>query len=60
MNKHSDSRPPQAAPSPQEILRRVWGYDQFRGIQQEIIQSVLTGHDTLGLMPTGGGKSIAF
>ena len=60
MNKLSDSRSPQAAPSPHEILRRVWGYDQFRGIQQEIIQSVLTGHDTLGLMPTGGGKSIAF
>ena len=60
MNKHSDSRSPQAEPSPHDILRRVWGYDQFRGIQQEIIQSVLTGHDTLGLMPTGGGKSIAF
>ena len=60
MNRTPDSRPPQAAPLPHEILRRVWGYDQFRGIQQEIIQSVLTGHDTLGLMPTGGGKSIAF
>ena len=60
MNSTPDSRPPQAAPSPHDILRRYWGYDQFRGIQQEIIQSILTGHDTLGLMPTGGGKSIAF
>lgn len=60
MTSTPDSRSPQAAPSPLDILRRYWGYDQFRGIQQEIIQSVLTGHDTLGLMPTGGGKSIAF
>ena len=60
MTSTPDSRSPQAAPSPLDILRRYWGYEQFRGIQQEIIQSVLTGHDTLGLMPTGGGKSIAF
>ena len=43
-----------------EILRRYWGYPDFRGIQREIIESVAAGHDTLGLMPTGGGKSIAF
>lgn len=42
------------------ILRQYWGYDNFRGIQQEIIESVGAGHDTLGLMPTGGGKSITF
>lgn len=44
----------------QEILKKYWGYDEFRGIQQDIIESVDTGHDTLGLMPTGGGKSITF
>ena len=42
------------------ILRQYWGYDDFRGIQREIIESVGAGHDTLGLMPTGGGKSITF
>ncbi|MBE6294348.1 MAG: RecQ family ATP-dependent DNA helicase [Bacteroidales bacterium] len=43
-----------------EILKNVWGYDDFRGIQSEIIDSVQAGRDTLGLMPTGGGKSITF
>jgi len=44
----------------QSILRQYWGYDDFRGIQREIIESIGSGHDTLGLMPTGGGKSITF
>ena len=42
------------------ILKRYWGYDDFRGIQQDIITSIGEGRDTLGLMPTGGGKSITF
>ena len=43
-----------------EILKHYWGYDDFRGIQREIIESIGAGRDTLGLMPTGGGKSITF
>ena len=43
-----------------EILTKYWGYSKFRPLQEEIIQSVLEGNDTLGLLPTGGGKSITF
>ena len=43
-----------------DILHQYWGYDDFRGIQREIIESIDAGKDTLGLMPTGGGKSITF
>lgn len=46
--------------SPHDVLARYWGYTDFRPFQLEIINSVLEGNDTLGLMPTGGGKSITF
>ncbi len=51
MPKHNDIH---------SILNKYWGYPKFRELQEEIINSVLDGHDTLGLMPTGGGKSITF
>ncbi|MDR1591637.1 MAG: RecQ family ATP-dependent DNA helicase [Prevotellaceae bacterium] len=44
----------------QDILKQYWGYDDFRPLQLDIIRSVSSGRDTLGLMPTGGGKSITF
>ena len=43
-----------------DILHRYWGYDSFRPMQEDIIRSVLSGRDTLGLMATGGGKSLTF
>lgn len=43
-----------------EILKKYWGFDSFRPLQDEIVQSVLNGNDTLALLPTGGGKSICF
>jgi ATP-dependent DNA helicase RecQ len=42
------------------ILKEYWGYDAFRGVQEEIVTSIGEGNDTLGLMPTGGGKSVTF
>lgn len=47
-------------PDPVDILSRYWGYDSFRPRQREIVDDVLAGHDTIGLLPTGGGKSITF
>lgn len=46
--------------TPHEALKRYWGYDDFRPLQHDIISAVLQGRDVLGLMPTGGGKSITF
>lgn len=45
---------------PVEILQKVWGYDRFRPLQEDIVQAVLEGKDVLALLPTGGGKSICF
>ncbi|UOQ76512.1 DEAD/DEAH box helicase [Hymenobacter sp. 5516J-16] len=42
------------------VLRHTWGHTQFRPMQEDIIRAVLAGHDTLALLPTGGGKSICF
>ena len=45
---------------PLEVLRTVWGYPAFRGLQEEVIRHVLAGGDGLVLMPTGGGKSLCY
>ncbi|MBE7174950.1 MAG: RecQ family ATP-dependent DNA helicase [Mucilaginibacter polytrichastri] len=49
-----------SVPDIHALLKKYWGYDQFRPLQEEIIRAVLDGRDTLALMPTGGGKSICF
>ena len=46
--------------NPNEILNKYWGFDSFRPMQEDIINSVLKGNDTMALLPTGGGKSICF
>ncbi len=46
--------------TPLDVLKHYWGYEEFRELQADIIDSVLRGNDTLGLLPTGGGKSITF
>ena len=44
--------------SPKEALKQVFGYDAFRGFQEEVVRAVVRGEDVLVLMPTGGGKSL--
>ena len=46
--------------TPVEVLKKYWGYSEFRPLQKEIIQSILDQNDVLALLPTGGGKSICF
>lgn len=46
--------------TPIDILKKYWGHNSFRPMQEDIIQSVMEGKDTLALLPTGGGKSICF
>ena len=46
--------------TPQEVLKKYWGHNAFRPLQEEIITSILDGKDALAILPTGGGKSICF
>ncbi|MBK6354059.1 MAG: RecQ family ATP-dependent DNA helicase [Saprospiraceae bacterium] len=47
-------------PSPKEILKKYWGFEEFRSIQGEVIESIIGSRDALALMPTGGGKSLCY
>ena len=65
MDSANHSIPQSSAPEKggkdyEAILRKYFGFPSFRGIQKEIVESIGAGKDTLGLMPTGGGKSITF
>jgi len=51
---------PEAAPAPLDVLRRVFGYGDFRGEQAAIVEHVCAGGDAVVLMPTGGGKSLCY
>jgi ATP-dependent DNA helicase RecQ len=46
--------------TPQQILKKYWGHDTFRALQESIINNILEGNDVLAILPTGGGKSICF
>ncbi len=46
--------------APEDVLKRVFGYDTFREGQREVIDAILSGRDVLGVMPTGAGKSICY
>ncbi|MEO8588507.1 MAG: RecQ family ATP-dependent DNA helicase [Flavobacteriales bacterium] len=51
---------PANEPDIHSVLRKHWGYERFRPMQEEVMRSVIKGHDTLALLPTGGGKSLCF
>ena len=55
-----ETPPSSSGPDLLALLRKYWGYDAFRPMQERIVRSVLAGRDTLALMPTGGGKSITY
>ena len=60
MRSRIDPLAPDSAPSPRDVLRDVFGYDEFRPGQEKIITTVLGGRDCIGVMPTGAGKSLTF
>lgn len=60
MHETTHTSSPSARDWAEGLLLKYWGYEKFRGIQRQIIDSIYAGNDTLGLMPTGGGKSITF